>query len=277
MKNFPPTKFFALRASFVQSKYVRTARFSALSTLIIASAFLSSSSHQSAAAPLAPKPVVAKLTPQQQRAQFVTMRLTKFLQRRISNPTGGKMTLSIRPAPRADLGYFNEVVISGAPLRIKKLRVSDFTLRSRNVHLDPAAITREEKRDIRTLSAQTAARAVISEDDLTWMFAQGGTSKSMNLRAKFIGNQIRVAGNWDWGWFSGPVVVTGTLHLVKSAGGNQVFCNISSLKLNGAEVPAFMRNKFSDKLNPLISYDDLPFSPQIRTLTFHGNKAIITT
>jgi len=30
-------------------------------------------------------------------------------------------------------------------------------------------------------------------------------------------------------------------------------------------------------LNPLISYDQLPFSPNIRTLTFHGSKAIITT
>lgn len=215
-------------------------------------------------------------TPQQQRAQYVTFRLNKFLRNRISSPTG-KLTMVIKPGARADLGFFNEVVIAGAPLQIKKLRVSDFTLRARNIRLDPNALTRDSKREIRTLAAQTSARAVISEDDLTWMFAQGNSSKSMGLRAKFLGNQIRVTGNWNWGWFSGPVTVLGTLRLVKSGGGNQVFCDISSLKLNGAEVPGFMRNKFSEKLNPLISYDQLPFSPNIRTLTFHGSKAIITT
>jgi hypothetical protein len=216
------------------------------------------------------------LTPQQQRAKYVVFRLDWFLRKRISSPTG-KMTLVIRPGARADLGYFNEVVIAGAPLQIKKLRISNFALRARNVRLDPGALTRADNREIRTLSSRTSARAIISEDDLTWMFAQGSGSKSMGLRAKFIGNQIRVTGNWNWGWFNGPVTVLGGLRLVKSAGGNQVFCDISSLKLNGAEVPAFMRNKFSEKLNPLISYDQLPFSPNIRTLTFQGSKAIITT
>ncbi len=213
---------------------------------------------------------------QQQRAQVVTSQLRSFLSRRISSPTG-KMTLQIKPAPRADLGYFNEVFIAGAPLKIKKLRVSDFSLRARNVHIDPSALLRLKDRDIRTFSAQTSARAVISEDDLTWMFSQGNTSKSMGLRAKFIGNQIRVTGDWNWGWLSGPVSVLGTLQLVKSGGGNQVFCNISSLKLNGSEVPGFLRNKFSDQLNPLISYDQLPFKPNIRSLSFQGTKAILST
>ncbi len=225
------------------------------------------------------KPAGAKsaLTPQeQQRAANVMFYLKRFLTRRISSPSG-KMTLVIKPSARVDLGYFNDVYIAGSPLLIKKLRVSDFSLHARNVHLSTNAILREDHRDIVTYAAQTAARAVISEDDLTWMFSQGKSSRDMNLRAKFIGNQIRVSGNWNWGWFNGPVIVQGTLHLLKSSGGNQVWCDITSLKLNGAEVPGFIKNKFSEQLNPLISYDDLPFKPNIRTLTFHGSKAIITT
>lgn len=221
-------------------------------------------------------PKIQALTLQQKRAADVTAHLVRFLNRRISSP-GGKMTLVVKAAPRADLGFFNDIYIAGRPLLIKKLRVSDFSLFAHNVRLDPRALLRADHRDIVTLSAQTKARAVISESDLTWMFAQGNTSKEMNLRAKFIGNQIRVSGNWNWGWFSGPVVVQGKLRLMKSGGGNQVWCDISSLKLNGAEVPTFLRNKFSDKLNPLISYDELPFKPNIRTLTFRNAKMIIST
>ena len=233
-----------------------------------------------AATPAKTAPSAKAATPvllprQQKRATDVMFFLRRYLTRRLSSPTG-KMTLIINPA-RADLGYFNDVFIAGKPLMIKKLRISDFSLHARNVHLSTVAILRPKQRDIVTYAAQTTARAVISEDDLTWMFAQGKSSKDMNLRAKFIGNQIRVTGNWDWGWFSGPVIVQGTVRLIKGRGGNQVWCDITSLKLNGAEVPAFLKSKFSAQLNPLISYDDLPFKPNIRKLTIQGGKAIITT
>ena len=251
--------------------------FAILASLGIASVGRAATTSKPAAKPAAKPQVKPALTPaQQKRAAKVTASLTRFLNRRISSPSG-KMKLVVKPAARADLGFFNDVYIAGSPLLIKKLRVSDFSLHARNVHLSPNALLRPDDRDIVTFKSQTAARAVISENDLTWMFAQGNSSKSMNLRAKFIGNQIRVAGDWSWGWFSGPVIVQGTLRLMKNGGGNQVWCDITSLKLNGAEVPAFLKNKFSEKLNPLISYDELPFKPNIRTLTFHGNKAIITT
>lgn len=253
-------------------------RCSVLSAIaLLCSALASAKTTTPATKPVTTQPAVSTLTPQQQqRGQQVTANLKRFLSRRISNPRG-KMTLVVKAAPRADLGFFSDVYIAGSPLLIKKLRVSDFSLHARNVHLSTAALLRADDRDIITYASQTTARAVISEDDLTWIFAQGNSSKSMNLRAKFVGNQIRVAGDWSWGWFSGPVVVQGTLRLVKNGGGNQVWCNITSLKLNGAEVPLFLRNKFSDKLNPMISYDELPFKPNIRTLAFKGNKAVITT
>jgi hypothetical protein len=224
----------------------------------------------------APAPAAPTPSAQQQRSLEVTDALKRFLNRRISSPSG-KLTMVIRPGARADLGYFNEVVIVGKPTKIKKLQVSEFSMHARNVRLNPATLTRKRDKSIDTLAATTSMRAVITENDLTSMLARGRASKDMNLRIKFLNGAIRVTGNWNWGWFSGPVIAVGKLRLVKGTNGNQVYFDISSLKLNGTEVPAFIKSRFSDKLNPLISYDDLPFSPKIRTLTFEGPKAIITT
>ena len=214
---------------------------------------------------------------QQQRGRAVAARLKRFLSRRISSP-GGKLTMHIKPGARPDLGQFSEIVIAGKPIRLKKeLQVSEFAMRARNIRIDTAALMREDDRELKTLKATTSVRAVITENDLTTMFARGRRSKEMNLLVRFQGDRIRVSGNWNWGWFSGPVTMTGKLRLTKSAGGNQVYFDILSLRLNGASVPSFMQNKFSEKLNPLISYDDLPFLPQIRSIRFVGNKAVLST
>ena len=214
---------------------------------------------------------------QQQRGLAVTARLKRFLSRRISSP-GGKLTMNIKPGARPDLGQFSEIVIAGNPMQLKKkLRISEFSMRARNIRIDTAALMREDDRELKTLKATTSVRAVLTEDDLTTMLARGRRSKEMNLLVRFQGDRIRVSGNWNWGWFSGPVTMIGKLRLAKSAGGNQVFFDILSLRLNGAPVPSFMQNKFSEKLNPLISYDDLPFLPQIRSIRFVGNKAVLST
>lgn len=214
---------------------------------------------------------------QQQRGQEVTRKMTTFLQRRISSPQG-KLTLVIRPGARPDLGQFSEVVISGSPIRLKKkLQISEFSMRARNVRIDTVALMRRDDVELHTLAATTTLRAVITEDDLTSMLAKGRRSADMKLRVNFNGGNIRVAGNWKWGWFNGPVVAIGKLRLVRGANGNQVYFDISSLTLNGAQVPAFIKSKFSDQLNPLISYDDLPFLPQIRTIRFVGKKAFLST
>lgn len=238
----------------------------------------------SQSAPLATKPSatapkrVSNLTVAQQlRGRNVTQKLTKYLKRRISSPRG-QLTFVIRPGARPDLGHFSEIVIAGNPIQLKKkLQISEFSMRARNVRIDPNAILRDDNRELRTLSANTSVRAVISEDDLTSMLAKGRRSAEMNLRVKFNSGNIRVAGNWKWGWFNGPVVANGKLRLVRGSGGNQVFFDISSLTLNGAQVPGFMKNKFSEQLNPLISYNDLPFLPQIRTIRFVGKKAFLST
>lgn len=214
---------------------------------------------------------------QQNRGRAVTERLKRYLSRRISSPSG-KLTMKIKPGARPDLGQFSEIVIAGKPMQLKKkLRVSEFSMRARNVRIDTAALMREDNRELKTLKATTSVRAVITENDLTTMLARGRRSKEMNLVVRFQGDRIRVAGNWNWGWFNGPVTMIGKLRLAKSASGNQVFFDILSLRLNGAQVPGFMQNKFSERLNPLISYDDLPFLPQIRSIRFVGNKAVLST
>lgn len=205
----------------------------------------------------------------QQRARQVTAALTRLLRARVSSP-GGQLKLIMRPTARAGEGHFSEIYLAGRPVQVKKLRISEFSLRARDVRLDAARLLRDGS--LHTLASRTSLRAVVTESDLTALLARGKRTAAMKLRVKYTGDRIRVSGNWNWGWFNGPVVGVGRLRL---APGHKVNFDILSLKLNGAEVPDFVKTRFSERLNPVISYDDLPFQPRFRSLTFRGSKAIL--
>jgi hypothetical protein len=221
----------------------------------------------SAAAPPSAPPVTAA---QKAKGQQVTAELERLLRQRVSSP-GGKLTLRLTPGARADRGEFTEIFATGRPAQVRKLRITEMTLRARNVRISPTALL--QQKEIRTLTSDTSLRAVVTEDDLTNLLARGKHTREMGLKIKFNGDRIRVAGNFHWGWFSGPVVGVGKLRL----GSNyKVYFDIVSLQLNGAEVPAFIKGKFSDRINPVIDYEDIPFRPRFKSLQFNGKSAILT-
>jgi hypothetical protein len=210
---------------------------------------------------------VKKADPQAQR---VMTALTRVLQGKISSP-GGKMQLILRPTARAGQGYFSEIYLAAHPAAFKKkMRISELVMRARNVRVDVPHLLREGK--VNTLASTTTLRAVITENDLTSLLASGKHTASMGLRVKYIGDRMRVTGNWNWGWFSGPVIGIGRLRL---APGYKINFDILSLKLNGAEVPQFVKNKFSEKLNPVIDYEEVPFQPHFRGVKVQGSKATV--
>ncbi len=202
-------------------------------------------------------------------AQSVTGALENALKKRITSP-GGKMSIKITPGARAAQGYFQEVYIEAKPAQIKKRRFSYLAMRARNVRLD---VNKLMKGDIETLTSQTTLRATITESELTQALARGQESADKNLRVKFRNDgSVRVTGNWSWGWFSGPMEAIGKLRL----GPNYtVVADIATLKLNGTNVPAGLKDKFQERINPLIDYEDLPFRPPFKSLTFKGDKAFI--
>lgn len=203
--------------------------------------------------------------------QRVTNALARALRGRISSP-GGKPTLVVRPTNRASQGYFSEILIAANPAQVKKLRFSEMTLKARNVRIDVPYLMKSGK--VKTLASQTSLRAVVTETDLQNALAQGKHSKEMGIRVKFMGDRVRVTGNWKWSWFNGPVEGIGKLQM---APGHKVNFAIQSLKLNGREVPQFVKDKFSERVNPVVDYEDLPFRPPFKTVRLIGNKAVVTT
>jgi hypothetical protein len=211
--------------------------------------------------------------PQNAKSQQVTAALTRFLRKKLSSPNGS-LRLVIKPGARADAGYFSEVAIYGKPALLKKrVPISEISMRATNVHISPSMLLRESGRDLITLSSKTSLRAIVTESDLTQMFARGKSTSAMGLTVKFLGDKMRVSGTMKMGWLNGPVVAVGRLR----AGTDRViYIDLLSLKLNGVEAPAGMRAQFSDRLNPLISSDDIPFKPVFKALKFDGPRAIIT-
>ena len=234
-----------------------------LSTIFITSAL--------AVGVLAASSQATPLTPAQKaKAQKVTSELTRILKKRIKSP-GGTLQIKIVPGERADLGYFKEIFIDAKPAQIKKLHFSSMVMRARNVRISPAALLND--RSITTLASQTTLRAVITEDEVTAALSKGKESAEKDLKVKFEGDRVRVTGRWKMSWFSGPMEAVGKLRL---GSGHTVVADIETLKLNGANVPAAVKNKFSEKINPLIDYNQLPFRPPFKALRFSGAKAIIS-
>ena len=218
-------------------------------------------------------PVAAPAAPAiDAKGQRVTSQVKSMLRNMIKNPAGGGVNISVVPNARAGEGYFDRISIKGAPLKFKKLYVSEFSLDARNVKINVPDLYNVRK--IRTSRSTTTLRAVISEDDLTKMLASGKSTKSMNLRVKYIGDKIRVTGNLNYGLVNGPV--TGLAKLRQGAN-HKVYLDIISLQLRGVESPGFVKDQFSNRINPVIDYQDLPFNPPFRTLKVVGNKAYLST
>jgi hypothetical protein len=225
------------------------------------------------AAPAQAATANTRLTAQQrQRAQQVTSALTTFLRKRVKSPTG-KLQLVVRPGARADAGQFSEIYIAGSPATVKKLRVTDLAMRARNVRISVPELMKSENKSLETISSQTSLRIVVTEKDLESMLARGKSTRTMGLRVKYLQDRMQISGNVNYAMLNGPVVGTGRLRL---AADHKVYLDILSLKLNGAEAPPFIKQRFSERINPLISYDELPFRPHFKSLKFIGNKAILT-
>ena len=206
------------------------------------------------------------------RDKQVTAQVESILRNLVKNPNGGGVSISVVPNARASEGYFDRISIKGAPLKFKKLYVSEFALDARNVKIDVPALSSVRK--IRTSRSTTILRAVISEDDLTKMLASSKSTKSMGLKVKYVGDRMNVSGNLNYGLVSGPV--TGVAKLRQGAN-HKVYLDIISLKLRGIEAPGFVKNQFYNRINPVIDYQDLPFNPPFKTLKIVGNKAYLST
>lgn len=205
--------------------------------------------------------------------QRVVNRLSWLLNERVKQPNGAKIHILIVPTARASEGYFAQVKMSGAPAQLKKqFQVSEFALDARNVRLDVRSLWNGNR--VNTYQATTKFRAVISEDDLTYNLARGNSTRDMGLRVRFLGDKIGVTGNLNYALINGPVSGTAKLRL---APGHKVYLDILSLKLRGVEVPGFLKNQFSNHINPVITYDDLPFNPPFKSVQVVGNKAILST
>ena len=203
----------------------------------------------------------------------VPQRVEKILRERVISPTNN-LKLVLKPGARAAEGYFDEIIVEGQPVRIKKLRIAEFSVHAKDVRISVPGLAEGK---IRTIKATTKMRAVVTEDDLTAMLALGKSTATMGLKVKYLkdkehGDVMQVTGNWAWSWFSGPIVGLGKLRVTDD---NKVFADILSLKLNGREVPGFVKSKFSEKLNPVLDYNDVPFQPRFRSLKVEGPRAIL--
>jgi len=200
----------------------------------------------------------------------VVSKVREILHAKVSSP-GGQMKLNIVPGAHPERGEFREISAIGAPAKVRKLEITSIHITARDVRIKVADMFRENK--IRTTTAKTTLRAVVTDNDLTRYLGKGNHTRDMGLQVRFMGKATRVTGNFKWQWFSGPVEGYGRLRLGDDC---KVYFDILTLKLNGKAVPDWLKVKFSEKINPIIDYDEVPFRPQFKRLQIQGDRAILT-
>jgi hypothetical protein len=202
----------------------------------------------------------------------VAAQVEAVLRKRIKSDNGGKVNIRIVPTERASEGYFSEIAVSGVSVKLKKLPISEIALNAKNVQIDVPYLLKEKK--IRTKKSTTTLRAVISDSDLTKMLSQGKHTADMKLNVKYQGDSMKVTGVLNYALIKGPVEGIAKL---RQGTDHKVFLDIQSMKLRGTEIPVFMRNRFSNQINPVIDYEDLPFNPPFKSIKVVGNKAYLST
>jgi hypothetical protein len=234
-------------------------------------ALLGTFTSQSQAAPPAPRAAPVVLDGQ---GKYVVGRLNWLINKRMKGANGAPIGLKIVPGAKAGQGYFSEISITGSPAKIKRMYLTQLNLDAKNVKLDVPYLVNEHK--IRTTQATTKLRAVVSDADITRMLAESKGTKDMGIKVNFLptGNRLRVTGNLKYALLNGPVDGIGTL---RNGADSKIYLDITSLKLRGTETPAFVKNWLSNKINPLIDYSEVPFSPPFKSFKIVGNKAFITT
>lgn len=220
-----------------------------------------------AAASFAPRGHAAPISEQGQR---VINKVHQLFDAKVSSP-GGKMTFKLVPGAHPEKGEFREIYANGAPAKLRKLQITAFTIRARNVRINVHELLNRD--NLETLSAQTSLRAIVTANDLTRYLAVGKHTKDMKLQVSFRGKALFVTGNFKWQWFSGPVQGLGRMRLGSN---RKVYFDIVTLKLNGSEVPDWLKSKFSEKINPVIDYDNVPFQPKFKSLQISGDRAILS-
>lgn len=206
------------------------------------------------------------------QGQNVAKRVTQLLRATIKNQDGTPLSIQLTPTSNAAQGYFSDVRISGGAIKLKSLFISEFQLHSQNVQVDVPALWSEGK--VETKKAQTQMRVVITEEDLTRMLAGSKSTKDMGLKVKYVGDKMSITGNLNYRFLNGPISGLGKL---RQTSDHNVYLDILSLQLRGVEVPGFIKNQLSSRINPVINYASVPFSPPFRTLRVVGNKAILST
>ncbi len=200
----------------------------------------------------------------------VARALGEALRSRVSSP-GGQLKLYIQPTMRSREGFFAQIAIAGRPAKVRKLQISELSLSSHDVQVDVPYLFSTGK--VRTLSSRTSLRAVVTEDDVTQLLAQGKGTRDMGLRVRFNPDgSMRVSGRLNYTLLSGPVEGLARLRLTNDF---KVNLDVISLKLRGVEVPGFVRRQLMSRVNPVINYEDVPFRPHFSGLSVQGTRATL--
>lgn len=206
------------------------------------------------------------------QGQKVVKRVEQLLRGIIKNQDGTPLSIRLTPTSKASQGYFSEIRISGGATKLKSLFATEFQLHAQNVQIDVPALWSEGK--VRTKKAQTQMRVVITEQDLTKMLGNSKSTKDMGLTVKYVGDKMSITGTLNYPFVNGPISGLGKL---RQTSDHNVYLDILSLQLRGVEAPGFIKNQLSSRINPVIKYATVPFSPPFRSLRVIGNKAILST
>ncbi|MCS7224769.1 MAG: hypothetical protein NZ959_09480 [Armatimonadetes bacterium] len=205
----------------------------------------------------------------------VATALEQHLRALIVNPSsknGVQLEILTRSPADADQGRFQLISISSAPAQIKGVFLREFRGRVVDAVIDVPALLQRGK--LRTLRAQeSVVDGILDGEALEKMFALGKSTKPMKIKVEVLDGVVKLTGVLTLIGINNPFEAL--CRVVPSPEGLNVI--IDELRVNGIPAPAIIRSRLEKKINPVVNRDEIPFSPEFRSIRFKDGLIYVSS
>ncbi len=210
-----------------------------------------------------------------QTSSRVALALDSYLRTLIVNPKGKngvRIEIVGRSEGEMDQGRLQLITISSSPAQIKGVYLKEFRGRVVDAVIDVPALLQQRKL-ITVRVKESVVDGVLDGEALEKMFALGKSTRPMKIQVQVLNDVVRLTGVLTLIGINNPFEAL--CRVISRPEG--LYVMIEELKVNGIPAPGFLRSRLEKKINPVVDRNDLPFSPEIRSVRFKNGLILVSS
>jgi hypothetical protein len=235
-----------------------------ITTALVLGALLASSVSRAFAAGTSP-PATGPVRPER-----VVAALEKYIKTKFEEPRNLKIKLALFDDPqRLQRGHFREVAITTDSALFDGIAMEDLLLSAKDVMIDlPALFSRNHLET--TQREHGIIRATVTEAHLNKAF-QSVKMPIHDFQMSFVENGVVATGTYKF--------IVGNrlqMHATLEPKPDGIWFLCQRASVNGLALPSGQVRALLNKMNPIIDFTKLPFSPKVRKIAIDGEKKVLS-